>query len=811
MINDLNCNDGAWYDYYIFNSPNLFHHLSMIKNFFKTAFRNLIRHKVYAFINILGLSVGITASIFILLWVSDELSFDKFHTNADRIFSVLINNTYPDGRIETYPATPAKLKDAIESDIPEVEQAAHYSYETALLIKEGTKSYNERGIYADPALFTIFSFPVVAGNEAKPLSDIKSVAISQTLAAKLFQHENPIGKSLLIGQAYELTITSVFADIPKNSSLQFDFVIPFELFEKENPWTQNWQSGGLRTVVLLKSNRDDVNRKLSGIIKTNCPDCTTSPILFPYVNTRLHADFENGINAGGRIEQVYLFGAIAILILVMACINFMNLSTARSASRSREVGIRKSIGAQKAGLIVQFISESILMSFIALLFALVIVQLMIPFFNEVTAKAIQLDLTNPILVAGALAITLICGVLAGSYPSFVLSRFNPVKVLKGDGQSGLTGNSLRKALVVVQFATSIVLVVGSVAVYKQITYISNRNLGFDKDNVLVLDQNEGMVKHYQAIKNDLLQLPHVKNIAFGGNNIFTVPITTTDPIWTGKPDNSSIRFKIYRCDSEFIPTLNIKIQKGRNFMDSQDASNYIVNRKAAEVMGLGENAVGAELEMWNGKGRIVGVTDDFHNDNLRFGIEPMIFMYSENIGSHYFVKLSGQIPLAEQLSQIESVFKKHNPDYPFEYTFLDDVFNREYQTERVIGKLSLSFTFIAVLISCLGLFGLASFTAERRTKEIGIRKVMGASVVKLTFMLCRDFTFLVVISLLIGYPIAWYLVSNYLADYSFHTEIHLTLYLLTGLFMLMVTIISVGYQSIRAANTNPVNSLRTEG
>ncbi|MGC3945494.1 MAG: ABC transporter permease [Chryseolinea sp.] len=784
----------------------------MITNFIKASLRNMLRHKVYTFINIFGLTIGIAASTLILLWITDELSYDRFHANSERIFSVLVNNTYPDGRIETYPATPAKLKEAIESDIPEVDKAAHYSFETELLIKNGERSYHETGIYADTELFDIFSFPIAKGSSAKPLTDVKSVAISQRLATRLFQKEDPIGKSVSVGQAYELTITSVFADIPVNSSLQFDFVVPFELFLKENPWTSNWQSGGLRTAVMLKPNSSNADHKLSDLIKKNCPECTSSAFLFPYAKSRLHSSFENGVSSGGRIQQIYFFAAIAILILVMACINFMNLSTARSATRSREVGIRKSIGAQKSGLVFQFISESVLMSFIALLFALVLVQLVLPFFNNVTGKSIQLDLTNPILASGTLTITLICGLLAGSYPSFVLSRFNPAKVLKGDSQSGLTGTSLRKALVVVQFATSVVLVIGSIAVYKQITYISKRNLGFDKENVIVLDQNEGMVRNHHAIRNDLLQLPQVKNMAFGGNNIFTVPITTTDPVWAGKPQNSSISFKIYRCDEAFIPTLNISIQHGRNFIDSGDASNYIINRKAAEVMGLSaENAVGTALEMWNGKGTIVGVTDDFHNDNLSFGIEPMIFMYSENIGSHYFIKISGQTPVSEQVSQIEKVFKKHNPDYPFEYTFLDDVFNREYETESMIGKLSLSFTFIAILISCLGLFGLASFTAERRTREIGIRKVMGASVFNLTLMLCRDFTFLVVVSLIIGYPIAWYGVSKYLAGYSFHTDIHLTLYLSSGLFMLAVTMLSVGYQSIRAANSNPVNSLRAEG
>ncbi len=391
-----------------------------------------------------------------------------------------------------------------------------------------------------------------------------------------------------MGQSNELIITSVFANIPRHSTLQFDFVASFELFTKENPWTQHWKSGGTRTTVLLKSSTfvDRANQKFADLIKNNCPDCSTAPFLFPYVKSRLYNEFENGKNAGGRIQQIYLFGTVAILILVMACINFTNLSTARAASRSREVGIRKSIGAQTNSLIVQFISESLLLSFIGLVFAIVIVQLLLPLFNEVTTKSIQLDFSNPVFVAGILGITLICGLLAGSYPAFILSRFNPVKVLKGNTQFGLTGNTLRKSLVVVQFTTSIILVVVSIAVYKQIVFISEKNLGFEKDNIIVVDQNEGIVKSYPAIKNDLNQLPSVKGIAFGGNNIFTIPITTTDPVWAGKPDNASILFKIYRCDAEFIPTMSIKIQSGRNFIDSQDASNYIINSKGCGSYGV---------------------------------------------------------------------------------------------------------------------------------------------------------------------------------------------------------------------------------
>lgn len=785
----------------------------MLKNYLKTSFRNLLRHKSYASINVLGLTVGLVTSIFILLWIIDELSFDRFYADADRLFKVMVNNTYPDGKIETYAATPAKLREAIEQEIPEVELAAHYSFETELLVKHESKGYNEVGIYADPALFKILGLPIVKGNEATPLVDIKSIAISEKLAEKLFKDEDPIGKMVNLGASHELVVTSVFVNLSQHSTLKVDFVASFELFAQENPWTQNWGSGGTRTTVLLKSSTavDMANQKVADLIKRNCPDCTTTPFLFPYVKSRLYNEFENGKSAGGRIQQIYLFGTVALLILVMACINFTNLSTARATSRSREVGVRKSIGAQKSSLVFQFISESMLLSFIALIFAMVIVQLLLPFFNDLTSKAIQLDASNPVFLTGVLGITAICGLLAGSYPAFILSGFHPVNVLKGDTHLGLTGNALRKSLVIVQFATSIILVVGSIAVYRQLVFISEKNLGFDKDNIMVINQNEGIVKSYAAIKNDVHQLASVEGIAFGGNNIFTIPITTTDPVWSNKPDNSSILFKIYRCDAAFIPTLNIKIQRGRNFIDGQDASNYIINRKAAEVMGLSlEDAVGSELDMWNGKGKIIGITEDFHNDNLKFGIEPMIFMYSENVGSHYFIKLGEGLPLSETITQLEHIFQKHNPNYPFEFTFLDDVFNQEYRTEAVIGKLSLSFTVIAVLISCLGLFGLASFNAERRTKELGIRKVMGASVGNLVIMLCGDFTNLIIVSLFIAFPISWYLVREYLSGYAFHAEVNWGIFVLTAMIMLIIVLLSVGYQSAKAAMSNPVDSLRSE-
>ncbi len=787
----------------------------MFKNFLKTTSRNLVRHWNYSFINIFSLTVGLATSVFIFLWVVDEISFDRFHAKGSRLYQVMINNKYPDGSIQTYGATPARLKDAIQGGIPEVDGITRMSMETDLLLKYDNNSFNENGIYSDTAMFSVFSFPIIKGNLTKPLENISSIVISEKLAKKFFADENPIGKSLQVGQSGLHMITAVFEDIPKNSSLRFDFVIPFELYVKENPWTQGWQSGGTKTFVTLKpsSSLKKTNEKLAGMIRENCKDCTNSPFLFEYSRSHLYNEFENGKNAGGRISQVVLFSGVALIILIMACINFMNLATARSATRSREVGVRKVMGARRYTLISHFIAESVLLSFIALALAIVIVQLLLPFFNAVTEKSVQLDFTNPVFTGGLGIITLVCGLLAGSYPAFFLSSVKPSAVLKGSPHSSLSGNSIRKTLVVIQFATSIVLIAGTIAVYKQIVFISNKNLGFEKNNVIVLNKNEDISKKYDAFKNDLLQLPSVKSIGFGGSNIFTIPITSTDPVWQGKQENSSVAFKVFRCDADFIPTMGIQILSGRNFSNQNnlDSANYIINKKAMEIMGLNtENVIGAELEMWHGKGRIVGLTNDFHNDNLRVGIEPLIFLYSENIGFHYFIKVDGKTPVKETLAAIGKTFKKFSPDYPFEYSFLDQVFDREYRNDVITGKLSLSFTIVAVLIACLGLFGLSAFTAERRIKELGIRKVVGASTSSLLFMLCGDFTKLVLIGLIIGLPVAWYLTNNYLSGYAFHIDNSIWIFVLTAITILLIAIITVAYQSLKAARANPVRSLRSE-
>jgi len=787
----------------------------MIKNYFNTTMRNLMRNKVFTFIKVFSLAIGLVAAISIFLWVTDEISFDKFHDNADNIYRVMTNNTYPDGKIETYPATTALLKDAIRTEIPEVDKVALLSMETVALIRQERNSFNEQGIYADSSLFSIFSFHLLKGNRKNPLPDNASIVISEKLAKKIFGDRDPIGQTLELDQTHQLTVTGLFANVPQNSTLRFDFVLPLNFFVKENPWTQHWRSGGTRTMVSLKdgASLENANARLATLIKRNCQDCTTSAFLFPYTSQRLYSEFENGKIAGGRIEQVRLFSIIAFIILLMACINFMNLATAQAVSRSREISMRKVIGANCSGLIAHFIFESIIQSFIGLLVALTAIQFLLPFFNEITGKSISLDFTNPVLVASMLGIALIGGLLAGCYPAFFLSSFKPVSVLKGDPSTLLSGNGFRKVLVVVQFVTSFILITGSIIIYKQIRFISHKNLGFQKENVIVINRNENLGKNYTAFKNELLQLPAVKNIGFGGSNIFTIPITTTDPVWRGKPVNSSVTFKIFRSDEGFIPTMDIQMLAGRNFsgVNNQDSANYIINKKAMEVMGLTpDNVIGSDLEMWNGKGKVIGLTSDFNNDNLRRGIEPLIFLYSRDIGSNYFIKIDGAMPVQASLTSIEKTFKKYNPVYPFEYAFLDETFAREYHMEAVVGSLSLIFTLVAILISCLGLFGLAMHSAVKRTKEIGIRKVVGAGVFHIVRLLSKEFLKLIAIAFIIAAPIAYLVMHRWLLDFAYRTSINWWVLTASGLLVMVLALVTIGFQAIKAALANPIKSLRTE-
>ncbi len=784
----------------------------MLRNYLKTSLRSLLRYPSYSFINIFGLTIGLATSIFIFLWIADELSYDRFHKNPG-IYRVISNFTYTDGTIETGWSTPLKLAGVIQAEVPEIDQTLRMGWPTSLLFKAGDKSINESGFFADSTIFSIFSFPILKGDTRNPLPTLNAVAISEKLALKFFGEEDPIGKVFRVNQQYDLTVTAVFADIPKNSTLSFEFILPFGIWEKENTWAENWGNNGMQTYVSLKpgASLEAANEKVFGIIKKHCKDCISNPFLFPFKQVRLYSEFENGKNSGGRIDYVMTLSVVAFIIVIIACINFMNLATARSVTRSREIGVRKAIGAQRMGIVAQFIGESIFLSLIAMILALTTVQLILPNFNEVTDKSIAIDFSNPIFLSGIILITLFTGLIAGSYPAFFLSSFKPAVVLKGTSNSTFSGGGLRKTLVVIQFVISTILITGSLVVYNQITFIRNTHLGFDRENIIVVNQHEGFVKNKSAFKNEMLQFPSIKNIAVTGHNPFSVDNTTTDPAWPGKPKDAIISFKVISCDYDFIPTLGMEVLAGRNFSDDykRDSSNYIINEKAMEVMGLTtDDVIGTELDMWNGKGQIIGVVGDFNNGSLKEPIMPLVFVNIPENTWRLYIKAEGNMPAV--LKHVESIQKKYDPDYPFEYSFLDEEFDRQYRSEETMGKLSLSFTVVAIIISCLGLFGLAAFTAERRVKELGVRKVLGATVLNLITLLCGDFTRLVVIALLAGTPLAWYMTNEYLSSYTFHTEMTIWIFALPAIGILLLTLLTVGYQSARAAMRNPATSLRNE-
>jgi putative ABC transport system permease protein len=784
----------------------------MIKHYFKITIRTLFKQKTYSITNILGLTVGLTASILIFLWMLDELSVDRFHAKTDRIYKVMINDIYADGRMETYQAPTVMLGKALRKDIPEIDEVVQTSWNEDMLVTSGDKKFMETGLYADPGLFSLFSFPISMGSKLRPLSDIKSISISEKLAKKLFNGD-PIGKTLTVNQLGDFMISSVFKNVPENSSLRFDFVLSFENWEKQNSWANHWRSGATQAFVTLKPKSEfgAADEKVRRIIKTNCSDCNREAFLYPFSKLYLHGNFENGKNSGGRISQVILFGCIALIILVMACFNFTNLATARASSRTKEIGVRKSVGAGRISIGIQFIGEALLISFLSLSFAIVLVTVFLPMLNEITGKSLRLDYSNPVLVIGVIGITLFCGLLAGIYPAFYLSALNTSAILK-NSKVILKGGGFRKGLIVSQFAVSVILITGSIVIYRQLGYIFKMDLGFSKENVIVIPQKEGLSKNYSPFKEDLQQIPTVKNVAFVGSNVFQVPITTTDPVWPGKPANSSILFKVLRSDDGFVPAMNIKLIAGRNFYSNRaDSSNYIINEKAMLAMGLTkQNVIGTKLEMWNGKGEIIGLTADFVNGNLHQGTEPLILMFTTTNGFNYYIKTIENANVNQTLARIEAITKKYSPEYPFEYSFLEGDYSKEYKNESALGKLSFGFTLVAVIICCLGLFGLATFAAEQRIKEIGVRKVLGASVPDIVVLLSKEFAGLVVIAIIIAIPTAYYFLNKWLQDFAYRIDISWWVFALAGMSALMIALLTVSFQAIKAAVANPVKSLRTE-
>ncbi len=784
----------------------------MLRSYLKTAFRNLVRHKGFTFINLLGLTVGLSTFLFIVLWIKDEVTYDRFNKNLDRLFEVFENQTYSGNKIYTFKATPGPLAEGLQSEFPEVEVAARSNWGGRELFNYQEKSFYGEGRYADSSLLTMFTFQWLEGNPADPMPDRSSVVLSSSLAGKLFGNESALGKIVRFKNKFDLKVTGVYKDLPSNSTLQCEFVAPFHLFEEDQPWLQEWGNNGIMTFVRLTPGSDYIqfNKKFADYIKTKNKDSNVTLFLHPYKDLRLYSDFEKGKLAGGRITYVKAFAVIALFILIIACINFMNLTTARSALRTKEVGIRKVVGARRGSLVNQFLSESFLITVIAMILSVIVVRLLLPYFNDITSKKVSIDFLSAWFWLGFFIILIVTGVLSGSYPAFFLSAFSPSAVLKGQSGSFLKGAGLRKVLVVIQFSLSVILIVSALVIYKQIYYIQNKNLGFDKENILYFWDNPGVKKNFEAFRNEANSQSFIAGVGKADNLPYQVGSSSSDPKWDGKKDDDNILFDIYQTDYDMIKVLGFKLLDGRYFSRdfATDSSNFIINEEAAKRMRL-EHPVGANLECWGRKGQIIGLVKDFHNTSLYSPIEPLIFMLNPKNTWVTFVKIQPG-KTKEAVPYLEALVKKYDPAFPFEYHFLDKSYEEAYKSETTIGTLADYFTGIAIFIACLGLYGLASFTVERRSREIGIRKVFGASVSRLVILLCQDFALLIVIALILGSPVAWYFMHKFLMQYAYHTTLTYVVFAATAAGVIAIAMLTVGYQSLRASMANPAASLRIE-
>ncbi|MCP5102389.1 MAG: FtsX-like permease family protein [bacterium] len=805
----------------------------MFKNYLKIAIRNIVRHKGFSFINIAGLALGMACFILIFLLVRDELSFDRFHEHADDIYRV-ITVWDKKGEKELCALTTAPLAAALEKDIPEITHAACFNYVGAGLVRYGDKSFDRDAFaFTDPSFFKMFSFTFLQGDPGTALDDPLSVVLTEKTAQKYFGDRDPMGKILKVtgivgdpgplGQSSRTTrttgsvnlkVTGVIKD-PKQSHIQLEYVVSNQICDRYGLDFTSWNRLNYTTYVMLRKDADveAVQRKLAGYLKTLFPKTTTGHTLQPLKRIYLHSNYSYDIK--GRTSSItftYILSVLAVFILLIACINFMNLATARSAARMKEVGMRKIIGAGKRQLVRQFLGESIILSFISLLFALFLVELALPYLSRLTFRELSLhgsfDLTSALGLVGTALIT---GIIAGSYPAFFLSSFKPLKVLKGTTPGGVKGGWLRKTLAIGQFAVSIILIIITSLHFKQFYFMQNADLGYDKNNVVCSRMNADIKKSYSTFKDKLLRGPGILNVTASMNLPNWTGPSFTCSNWEGRQGDE--KFTLYHgaVDYDYFKTFKMDILQGRPFskqFPTDSTSALIVNQQAAKRMGM-ENPIGKYLSIGRRNGIIIGVVKDHHFDNLRSKINPLVLRLAPGKADHMIIRVKpGAVPAS--LAFIEEQWKAHAPDYPFGYLFLEDLVERMYVIEAVLGKLIFVFTLLAIFISCMGLFGLVSFMVERRTREIGIRKVLGATVSGVARLLSREFVKWILLANAIAWPIAFLAVNLWLQNYSYRISIGIWTFILAGAAALLIVLLTVAYQTLKVAVANPVDALRYE-
>jgi putative ABC transport system permease protein len=784
----------------------------MLKNYFLVALRNFSRQKFYALLNIIGLASGVTCTLLIYLWVDDEWQKDKFHANGERTFQVLANMVVGNGEVATWGDIPGRLVDEVINNVPDVDLAIHATLGENGLFQFGNKFFLERGITADPDFFGMFSFPVVRGSTQHSRAEKNYVTLSQTLATKLFGNDDPIGKVVRLDHQHDLTVTAVVADPTPHSSVKFDFVLPYQLYVDDHKNRYVWSNFNEKAFVRLKA-ADQVVRAQAAINKGAeghlSKDDHIEFILQPIVDRYLHSSFKNGHPEGGRIVYVRMFSLVAVFILAIACINFMNMATARALTRAKEVGVRKVVGAQRKALIWQFLMESFIASAGAMAIAIVLVTLMLPLFNLIVSKQIEFTIFTLRFLVIAIAVIFATGFLSGIYPAFVLSSFQPASVLKGILGSRAGGEGLRRVLVIFQFTLTVVLMVSAVIVYDQIAFIRNKDLGFDRESVLTFPRRNSATSNSEPYLQELLHQPGVVAVSMANESLVRVNNQTNSVTWPGEPPDSRQLFQAIAVDYGFAETMNLKVVEGRSFSrDFHDTSNFMLTKTAVDVMGL-NNPVGQQISLWGMKGTIVGVVQDVHSTSLNEAVNPVIMICRPQMAEQVFLRFDGK-QIQSVIDRLKVLYARDNPGYPFAFTFLDDDFEKLYSSEKVTGSLVFGFTIMAMVISGLGLLGLTAYTTDRRRKEVSIRKALGASVPGLIVSMAGDFIKLTAIATLIGSGIAYVSMRQFLGQYAYHVEPGWMLYVLTALLMILISLAIVIYQVVRAASANPVESLRNE-
>jgi putative ABC transport system permease protein len=776
---------------------------AMLKNYLKITWRNIRNNKIYSFINIMGLAVGMACCILILLWVQDELNYDKFHENYSDIY-----RTIPELQGTRYASNPLALAGVFKEQYPEVRQMARFC-QRYWLLRYGDKIINEYGALVDDDFLKIFTFPLIEGTPETVLTSQDSIVLTERAAARYFGSQDPVGKSLTINNDMQLIVTGILKDVPRNSHLQFDFLASMRLMGERGETSWSYEA---LTYALLEKNVSlpDFAEKISGFVDEHDKRTNQKVVLHIQPLSQVHLYSLNGTDP---IIYIYIFLTIAAAILIIGCINFINLTTARSNTRAKEIGMRKVVGAEKADLIRQFLGESIILSAVALLVALGMVYLFLPAFNRIAEKQMTLNLSGNVLTLILLVgIVLFTGLTSGSYPAFMLSSFKPANVLKkGNLRSGAGGLVLRKILVVGQFTATIVLLIGTIVMYKQLNYIRNKDIGLDRDHVVTISMNRELRKAYRSFKDEIKRNPNVINVSAARR--IPTNIGHINPVyWEGKGPEDYVTMTDASVAYDYFETLGMEIVQGRSFSEeyATDEENYVLNEEALRITGL-ESPIGKMFSCWEDEGKIIGIVKNFHVSSLHTEIGPVIFTLSQRHGSHayIFVKIKpDNVP--GTIAYLEKKAAEFAPNNLFEYSFLDDEFNRQYGNDQRRGEIYRYFTILAIFISCLGLFGMASFTAEQRTKEIGIRKILGASITNILILISKDFLVLLLVANVIAWPVAYYLMDKMLNNYAYRTNMAFWIFIVSSFMAVFIALLTVGVKILKVAHSNPVDSLRYE-